>query len=129
MMNEQTQTLQARIKELLTSEEFSELNVSFFFEEGRYSNLRSKYNKEGSPEKNLANIFDTEGIVEMLVDSHGGEGEGDSYWTVWSFTKGEETVYVQFDGSYASYCGSEYDDWFFVKPREYVAIQYVRIKG
>lgn len=51
-----------------------------------------------------------------LVDDYGGEGQGDDYYTVFGFTKGDETVYVKFEGYYASHYGSEYQSWSFVKP-------------
>ena len=59
-------------------------------------------------------------------DQHGGEGQGDEYWSVYSFSKGSEKVYVQFDGWYQSYSGSEYDKWFFVEPKEVVVTQYFK---
>lgn len=62
------------------------------------------------------------------VDQHGGEGQGDEYWRVWSFTKDGETVYVKFDGSYASYSGSEYYQRFFVTPVEVLRTEYQPVK-
>jgi hypothetical protein len=52
------------------------------------------------------------------VDNYGGEGEGEEFWSVYSFTKGETTIYVKFDGSYYSYDGSTYDEWSFVEAKE-----------
>ena len=46
-------------------------------------------------------------------DQHGGEGEGDQYWNVYRFSRGDEEVFAKFDGSYASYCGSEFYEWYF----------------
>lgn len=50
------------------------------------------------------------------VDSHGGEGQGEDYYSVFSFTKDGITVYVKFSGSYYSYNGADYGSWFFVNP-------------
>lgn len=62
--------------------------------------------------------FFLSGVTFECADHHGGEGQGDDYYSVYRFVRGEEECYVQFQGSYTSYCGSEYDDWFFVTPRE-----------
>jgi len=67
----------------------------------------------------------TLGISHNHVDSFGGEGEGEMYWSVYKFTKGTEAVYVKFNGSYQSYNGSEYDKFFFVEPKEVTRIEYV----
>ena len=57
-------------------------------------------------------------------DNHGGEGEGDQYWSVYSFTNGTDVVYVKFNGWYASYSGSEFTEWFFVEPKKVEVVQY-----
>lgn len=57
-------------------------------------------------------------------DNYGGEGQGDDYWSVYSFSREGESVYVKFDGWYASYNGSEFNEWFFVKPQEKVITVY-----
>jgi hypothetical protein len=72
-------------------------------------------------------ILDTLGIKHEYEDSYGGEGRGEEYWSVYSFTKDSETVYVKFDGSYASYNGSEYDDYYFVNPKQVMVTQYEKI--
>lgn len=71
----------------------------------------------------------TEANVKFeLEDSYGGEGQGEDYWTVYKFTDGTDEVFVQFDGYYASYSGSEFDSWFFVKPQEVMVTQYFKEK-
>ena len=57
-------------------------------------------------------------------DSFGGEGQGDDYWAVYSFTNGTDVVYVKFSGWYASYSGSEFTEWFFVEPKKVEVVQY-----
>ena len=74
--------------------------------------------------KEFLNELDSKNIKFKPVDSFGGEGQGDSYWSVYSFTKDDETVYVKFDGWYQSYNGAEYDSWFFVKPVQVTVTQY-----
>jgi hypothetical protein len=72
--------------------------------------------------------LNNKGIECKLEDHHGGEGEGEDYWTVWQFTRqGEEAVYVEFQGYYYSYDGSTFQEWFFVEPREVLVTQYFRI--
>jgi len=71
----------------------------------------------------ITEIYSKE-IKHKFVDSFGGEGQGDSFWSVYSFTKDDETVYVKFDGWYQSYNGAEYDSWFFVKPVQVTVTQY-----
>jgi len=77
--------------------------------------------------KDAGAILDTLGIKHEYEDSYGGEGRGEEYWSVYSFTKDSETVYVQFDGSYTSYDGSEYDDYYFVNPKQVMVTEYEKI--
>ena len=63
-------------------------------------------------------------IQFQYEDSYGGEGQGDEYWSVYSFSREGESVYVKFDGWYASYNGSEFNEWFFVQPKEKVITVY-----
>lgn len=58
------------------------------------------------------------GISWESQEGYGGEDMGSEYWHVYSFTDGETTVYVQFDGWYASHYGSEFREWFFVTPTQ-----------
>jgi hypothetical protein len=61
------------------------------------------------------------------VDSFGGEGEGDSYWSIFKFTHEKEEVYVKFNGFYQSYTGAEFDGWYFVEPAEVTVTQWNRV--
>lgn len=52
-------------------------------------------------------------------DNHGGEGQGDDYWSVYKFFDAEgHQCFVKFNGYYASYSGSDYYEFFFVEPKE-----------
>lgn len=66
-------------------------------------------------------------IEFSCLEQHGGEGMGDAFWWVYEFKSGDESVLVKFDGSYASYSGSYFNEWFFVKPVEVVVTQYKKI--
>ncbi len=50
------------------------------------------------------------------VEQYGGEGEGDTYYSVYHFI--DHDVYIRFDGWYASHYGSEYKEMFEVRPVE-----------
>ena len=60
-----------------------------------------------------------------LVESHGGEGQGEDYWTVWKFVKDGEEEYVQFYGYYYSYDGATYEGYCFVKPKQVQRTEWV----
>lgn len=62
-----------------------------------------------------------------IIDSYGGEGQGDQYWYVIKLThkNGSEHL-VKLDGYYASYTGATYGEWFFVKPTQVMVTQYVK---
>jgi hypothetical protein len=59
--------------------------------------------------------------------SYGGEGEGEAFWAVYSFTNGTDLEYIKFNGYYASYSGSEFQEWFFVEPKTVEVVQYVEV--
>lgn len=69
--------------------------------------------------------FSSHGVTFTCVQSHGGEGEGSSYYTVYKFTKDDQEVFVKFDGWYASYDGSYYDKYFLVTPKQVTVTQYL----
>jgi hypothetical protein len=60
-------------------------------------------------------------------DNFGGEGMGDHYWSVYSFSKGSEKVYVKFQGWYASYNGADYNEYFFVEPKEVTRVEFFKV--
>lgn len=68
------------------------------------------------------NSFDD--LTVEVVQSYGGEGQGDNYYAVYSFDNGTEKLFVKFNGWYASYHGAEFQDWFFVEPEEKTIIVY-----
>lgn len=57
-------------------------------------------------------------IKFKLEDRYGGEDQGSDYWSVYSFSDGMEVVFIQFQGWYASYEGSTYEEFYEVKPVE-----------
>lgn len=73
----------------------------------------------------VRDIFQDTGIALEFVACRGGEDEGTEYWSVWKFTKGKESVLVQFTGYYQSHCDTEYLGYQFVIPKEVMVVQYV----
>lgn len=86
----------------------------------------NKWTDEGSETEVFVNTVKGLNINYELVDNHGGEGEGEDYWSVYNFTHGTESVYVKFNGSYQSYDGSDYDEWFFVDPKAVEVMHFFR---
>lgn len=109
----------SNLKELL-SVTLNPLARSFFADD--FSEEVTKYDDEDQAQAK-ANLV---GVQIECVDSYGGEGQGDTYYSVYSFKKDGEEVFVKFDGYYASYCGSEYTEWFFVEPLQVTKTEYHR---
>ena len=80
-----------------------------------------------SVESDEANLIEEHGFTAEVVDSYGGEGMGDEYWSVVRFTKNDESALVKFNGWYASYNGAEYEEWFFVEAREVMVTKYFKV--
>ena len=66
-------------------------------------------------------------IIFEFVDHYGGEDMGRDYWSIYAFHDEANVVYVKFDGWYASYDGSEYEEWFFVEPRQVQVTEFKRV--
>jgi len=109
----------------LLSEAGTDVIHNFFQSEG---NEISHWTKEGDEEYTFVKASEERNITYAYVDSHGGEGMGDEYWSVYKFTKGKDEVLVKFNGSYQSYNGSDFDEYFFVEPEEKVVTVFTRIK-
>lgn len=58
------------------------------------------------------------------VEHHGGEGEGDSYWTIYYFKA--HNIYLDFNGWYASHHGAEFTNLVEVFPTQVTKTEYVR---
>lgn len=85
------------------------------------SEFDEEYRKYNTDEQNQCiAAFQAQNIDFSIAASHGGEGEGEDYWSVYKFTEHDtkETVYVKFDGWYQSYNGSEFNEWYFVVPEQ-----------
>lgn len=63
-------------------------------------------------------LLKDENITFENVDRYGGEDQGSNYWSVYSFSDGMQVVFIKFDGWYASYEGSTYEEFFEVTPVE-----------
>ena len=121
----QTKTLKSIVEEILKNAEDDTINSCFFQVEGIEPYDGEFYYKW---QDGTYNQLIQAGITAELADCYGGEGQGDKYWSVYKFSKGNEAVYVQFDGWYASYNGSEFNEWFFVEPKQVQVVQFSRCK-
>lgn len=65
-------------------------------------------------------------IIEAGYESHGGEGQGEDYWSISKITIKEtwEELFVKFDGYYNSWDWVEWSDWSIVEPREVKVTQF-----
>ena len=108
-------SLKDSIKEFLDSTSHSDLESAFFHEE-----IDCGY----SDNDELGDELRNKSIAFECVEQHGGEGEGENFYTVYKFTKGDETVFVKFQGWYQSYNGSEMTGWAFVTPKTVEVVIY-----
>ena len=56
-----------------------------------------------------------------IVDYHGGEREGSDFYSVILIRNPDnhdEQYHIKFQGWYTSYSGAEYDNWYFVEPKQ-----------
>ena len=72
------------------------------------------------------NCINDAGISYEMIQHHGGEDEGSEYWAIYKFSKGQETVFIKFNGYYQSFCDTEYLGFDFVVPTEVMVIQYLK---
>ena len=86
----------------------------------------NKWTDDGSETEVFVNKAKGLNIDYEHVDKHG-EGEGEDYWSVYKFTHGTDIVYVKFSGSYHSYSGSYYNEWFFVVPKVVEVTQFFQV--
>ena len=87
------------------------------------------YEEIGDTDEDQEPEFSSKDIKVTMEEREGGyEGSGEVRFTVYSFERGDERVYIQFDGWYASHYGSEYESCFQVTPEEVTVIQWALVK-
>jgi hypothetical protein len=107
-VNQELSQFQLQVKELLENAGNNVINKFF------NSEMTTDCGKYDSDE-----LCVISGQIDFHHQSdHGGEEQGEDYWSVYKFTNGKDTCYVKFDGWYQSYNGSEFNEWFFVSPVE-----------
>jgi hypothetical protein len=118
-------SIKDKIVELLSSEDtkFSSTPAAFFHQDVPKEGFC--FNDED--DEKFLTLVKKLGLTFECVAEYGGEGCGDEYWTVYKFESEGETTFVKFDGWYASYQGSEYDNWFYVEPREVLVTRYFKV--
>lgn len=103
------------LKEFLDNRDLA--NLFFDGEVGESDNFKKRWLECDDAYTDLQNMI-TAGFDWEIVADVGGEGEGETYYKVYKFTKGGEDYFVKFDGSYYSYDGATYDDYCFVNPKQ-----------
>lgn len=87
---------------------FFEGEASDVYDDGRYWDGVAEFNE----------ILQSHGINFERKEQFGGEGEGEDYYSVYSFFTNTDECYIKFSGWYQSYSGSDYSEFFVVKPVE-----------
>jgi hypothetical protein len=105
--------LKNKIVALLTE---ADREVSKEFFDCEFKEEEWEYDSDYS--KAFRQVLKDENITFEEVDRYGGEDEGSEYWSVYSFTDGMQVVFIKFDGWYASYDGSTYEEFYEVQPVE-----------
>jgi hypothetical protein len=119
-----TNTTLKQLVAVILAEADNEIIYNFFG-----SDMRDEVSKWDSDEiTNFRHELAENKISFEHMDNHGGEGEGEYYWSVYKFTKGADKVFVQFDGYYYSYEGSTFNEFFFVTPKEVMVTQYFKVE-
>lgn len=77
-----------------------------------------EYSWESTEITQFRKVLKDNDISFDLVDRYGGEDQGSDYWSVYSFSDGMQVVFIQFQGWYASYEGSTFDEFYEVQPVE-----------
>ena len=110
------------IKELVSSDLFSENDCTPSAFMSNYVTNIEDCDEDTDPEflEALKSLGDFE-----CVEQHGGEGQGEDYYSVFHFK--DHDVYIQFQGWYMSHSGSEFEKMFEVRPEEVMVTQYNRV--
>ena len=103
--------------------ERDEIVNTFFYEALSMEGLK-KYPEDFAEISKFAASLDLTDF--KMVDSYGGEGQGDTYYKVFKFESGDKAAHIKFDGYYSSYEGSEYRQAFLVEPKEVTVIEYFK---
>lgn len=110
---------------MLTDFEVASKLAQYYYATDNYaSETWEEVEEDFNPESEYPRIWDElawafdkpkaiEGLGEVLVvENHGGEGQGDERWVVFKVTNDEGEFYYRKDGYYASYDGSTWDGSF-----------------
>lgn len=104
--------LKDKIVSLLTEAD-SDIIAQFFHGE---INETTRWDSEEITE--FRKVFSDASISFEFVDRYGGEDQGSDYWSVYSFSDGMQVVFIEFQGWYASYDGSTFDEFYEVQAIE-----------
>lgn len=105
--------LKDKVIEILNQQDTGDITNELF-----HGELDSDSRWDSEEVKDFRKQLSEAGITFKLEDRYGGEDQGSEYWSVYSFSNGYEVVFIKFDGWYASYDGSTFDEFFEVKAVE-----------
>lgn len=105
----------------INGNKFMDENINDHDEWKKYQET-DDFNKLSDEDKEKVKLFTLIMEGAEVVRQYGGEGEGDTYYTVYHFPHLD--LYVQFHGWYASHIGSEFEEMFEVKPEQVTVTQY-----
>ena len=110
--------LEDKIKEITKNEAVELFKTEFDVDLDSYNSYDLQYRS-----------YESENFeCQREVAGEGGEGEGDSIWTVSRVLdkKTGEVFFIRFDGHYESWNGSDFsnNDWSIVRPQEVKVIQW-----
>lgn len=89
----------------------------------------SEYSRKTDEGVAIYKVITDMGYSCQNVEHYGGEGQGETYYNVMSFTtKDGATTYVRFNGWYQSYYGSEYSNYEIVTLVEKTVTFYEAVK-
>ncbi len=114
-------SLNAKVTELLNDGGYDIINKFF------HSEISDNITWDSDEVSDFRKIASDQGVKFEHVDNYGGEGQGDHYWSVYKFSSSDESVYVKFEGFYASYVGADFNEWFFVQPKEVTVTKFFKI--
>lgn len=103
------------VVKLLHEAEYEVKSGYFFQGEANTNSDKSRY-WDGVKEFN--GILQSHKINFERKEKFGGEGEGEDYYSVYRFFTDTDECYIKFSGWYQSYSGSDYSEFFVVKPVE-----------
>lgn len=80
-------------------------------------------------ENNFSYFFEDDDDIECSQVEYDSDTTSwnEQFWAVYKIERGDEVVFVRFNGYYESYYGARFEKWFFVEPITTTKTKYKRI--